>query len=59
MPKILFVGRMGWLVANTKTKRKKLRKKTLKGPKNVKNENYEKREKIFFPIVLKNIFLKY
>jgi len=58
MPKIVFVGRMGWLVANTKTKRKKLRKKTLKGPKNVKNENFEKRKKIFFPIVLKNIYSK-
>ena len=30
MPKIVFVGRMGWLAANTKTKRKI-------GPKNVKN----------------------
>ena len=58
MPKIVFVGRMGWLVANTKTKRKKTPKKTLKGPKNVKNENFEKRKKTFFPIVLKNIFSK-
>ena len=32
--------------------------KTLKGPKNVKNENFEKRKKSFFPIVLKNIFSK-
>ena len=32
----------GVTVANTKTKRKKLWKKTLKGPKNVKNENFEK-----------------
>ena len=30
MAKIVFVGQMGWLVANTKTKRKQLRKKTLK-----------------------------
>ena len=27
MPKIVFVGRMGWPVANTKTKRKKTTKK--------------------------------
>ena len=60
MPKIVFVGRMGWLVANTKTKRKKLRKKVKKGPKNVKNENFGKRKKIIkkynFTIALKNIF---
>ena len=48
MPKIVLLGRMGWLVANTKTKRKKLRKKTLKGPKNVKNENFEKNGKKLF-----------
>ena len=47
MSKIVFVGQMGWLVANTKTKRKKLRKK-IKSPKNVKNENFEKRKKNFF-----------
>ena len=51
MPKNVFVGRMGWLVANTKTTRKKVKK----GHKNVKNENFEKREK---NIVLKNIFSK-
>ena len=50
MSKIVFVGRMGWLVANTKTKRKQLRKKTLKWPKSVKNENVEKRMKNIFPI---------
>ena len=53
MSKIGFVGPMGWLVANTKTKRKKTMKKTLKGPKNVQNENFQKR--IFFAIVLKNM----
>ena len=58
MPKIVLVGRMGWLVANTKTKRKKTLKKVKKGHKNVKNENFEKRKKNFFPIVLKNIFSK-
>jgi len=55
MPNIVFVGRMGWLVANSKTKRKSSGKK-LKGPKNIKNENFEKL--IFSPIVLKNIFSK-
>ena len=34
MPKIVFVGRMGWLAANTKTKRKKTLKKVKKGHKN-------------------------
>ena len=58
MPKIVFVGRMGWLVANTKTKRKKLRKKTLKGPKNVKNENLEKRKKLFSHSPKEYIFKK-
>ena len=32
------------VVANTKTKRKQ----TLKGPKNVKNRNFEKQKKTFF-----------
>ena len=41
-----------------KDKEEKTPKKTLKGPKNVKNENFEKRKKTFFPIVLKNIFSK-
>ena len=41
MPTIVFVGQIGWLVANTKTKRKK-------GPQNVKNENFEKRKKQLF-----------
>ena len=41
-----------------KDKEEKTQKKTLKGPKNVKNENFEKRKKNFFPIVLKNIFSK-
>ena len=41
-----------------KDKEEKTPKKTLKGPKNVKNENFEKRKKNFFPIVLKNIFSK-
>ena len=58
MPNIVFVGRMGWLVANTKTKRKKLRKKVKKGPKNVKNENFGKRKKSFLPKAIKNIFSK-
>ena len=59
MPKIVFVGRMGWLVANTKTNRKKTPKKNpLKCPKSVKNEHFEKRKKSFSPIVLKNIFSK-
>ena len=48
MPKIVFAGLMGCLVANTKTKRKKLRKKTLKGPKNVKNDFFFKTEKNLF-----------
>ena len=52
MPKIVFVGQMRWLVANTKTKRKTQKK----CPKNVKNENFEKQKKTFFPIVIKNIF---
>ena len=56
MPKIVRVARMGWPVANTKTKRKKTLKKVKKGHKNVKNENFEKRKNTFFPIVLKNIF---
>ena len=38
MPKIVFVGQIGWLVANTKTKRKKLRKKNCKGPQIVKKK---------------------
>ena len=54
MPKIVFVGRMGWLVANTKTKRKKL-KKALKTSKIKISKNGKKN---FFPIVLKNIFPK-
>ena len=41
-----------------KDKEEKTPKKPLKGPKNVKNENFEKRKKNFFPIVLKNIFSK-
>ena len=32
-----------------KDKEEKTQKKTLKGPKNVKNENFEKRKKTFFP----------
>ena len=48
MPKIVFVGRMGWPVANTKTKREKTPKKTLKGHKNVKNTfSHSPREHIF------------
>ena len=53
MPKIVFVGRMGWLVGNTKTKGKKL-KKSLKTSK----INISKNGKKLFPIVLKNIFPK-
>ena len=41
-----------------KDKEEKTPKFFLKGPKNVKNENFEKRKKAFFPIVLKNIFSK-
>ena len=41
-----------------KDKEEKTPKKILKGPKNVKNEIFEKRKKTFFPIVLKNIFSK-
>ena len=41
-----------------KDKEEKTQKKTLKCPKSVKNENFEKRKKKFFPIVLKNIFSK-
>ena len=58
MPKIVFVGQIGSLVANTKTKRKKTPKKNLKGPKNVKNENFGKRKTCFIPIAIKNIFKK-
>ena len=58
MPQIVFVGRMGWLVANTRLKRKKNFETTLKGPINVKNENFEKRKKTFFPQCLKNTFSK-
>ena len=40
MPKIVFVGRMGWLVANTKTKKKNFEKKlSIKGSKNAKKKN--------------------
>ena len=41
-----------------KDKEEKTLKKVKKGHKNVKNENFEKRKKTFFPIVLKNIFSK-
>ena len=41
-----------------KDKEEKTLKKVKKGHKNVKNENFEKRKKNFFPIVLKNIFEK-
>ena len=37
----MFVGQIGWLVAKTPNK-------TLLGPKNVKNENFEKRKKNIF-----------
>ena len=56
MPKIMIVRQMGCPVANTKIKRKKIGEKTGKGPKNVKNEIFEKRKKHFFSISLKNIF---
>ena len=42
-----------------KDKEEKTLKKTKKGPKNVKNENFEKRKKGLFPIALKIIFAKY
>ena len=48
MPKIVFVGPMGWLMGQYKDKEETL-KKTLKGLKNVKNENFENRKKTFFP----------
>ena len=41
-----------------KDKEEKTLKKVKKGHKNVKNENFKKRKKNFFPIVLKNIFSK-
>ena len=41
-----------------KDKEEKTLKKTKKGPKNVKNENFEKRKKTFFPIALKITFPK-
>ena len=48
MPKILFIGRMGWLVA--KRQRGKNFNKKRKCPKNVTNENFKKMEKTtFFP----------
>ena len=41
---------MGWLLANTMTKRKKTMKTVKKGPKSAKNENFGKRKKkLFFP----------
>ena len=42
-----------------KDKEEKTLKKTKKGPKNVKNENFEKQKKSFFPITLKIIFPKH
>ena len=46
MPKIVFVGQIGWLVANTKTKRIKLKKKTKikteKKPKKLSQRAYSK-----------------
>ena len=54
MPKIV----NGLACDQYKDKEEKNPKKPLKGPKNVKNENFEKRKINFFPIVLKNIFLK-
>ena len=53
MPKIVFVGRMGWLVANTKTKWKT----TLKGPKTSKMK-ISKNGKSTFPTVPQNTFSK-
>ena len=41
-----------------KDKEEKTQKKALNGPKNVKNENFEKRKETFFPIALKNIYSK-
>ena len=41
-----------------KDKEEKTLKKTKKGPKNVKNENFEKRKKNFFTLALKIIFPK-
>ena len=41
-----------------KDKEEKTLKKVKKAHKNVKNENFEKWKKTFFPIVLKNIFSK-
>jgi len=45
LPKIKVVGLMGWLVANTKTKRKKNNQKSIEGPENV---NFQFFEKCFF-----------
>ena len=48
---------MGWLLANTMTKRKKTMKKVKKGPKSAKNENFGKRKKkTFLPIGINNIY---
>ena len=58
MPKIVLVGRKGWLEANTKTKRKTTLKKVKKGHKNVKNENFEKRKKTFFSLSPKEHIFK-
>ena len=41
-----------------KDKEEKTSKKVKKGPKNVKNENFEKRKKSFLPKAIKNIFSK-
>ena len=48
---------MGWLVANTKTKRGKT-PKTTKGTKNVKNEHFEKRKKKLFSHSHKELIFK-
>ena len=56
---LLFVGRMGWLLTHTMTKRKKNNEKSEKGPKSAKNENFGKRKKkTFLPIAINNIYSK-
>ena len=53
------VCRSNWLACGQyKDKEEKSFLKTLKGPKNVKNENFEKLKNYFLPIILRKIFSK-
>ena len=58
MPKILFIGPMGWLVANTKTKRKNSENSEKSAIKTSKMKISKNEKNPFFPISIKITFSK-